>query len=60
MKPLNNFSNTKLHDPYGFKEEIKIKFDAIKAVVEKFPNGTEAMMELLKVESIPLTWRAIY
>ena len=25
VKSLNNFSNTKLNDPHGFKEELKIK-----------------------------------
>ena len=44
---MNNFSNNKPHDPHGFKVEIKIKSDAIKAVVENFPNKTGAMMELL-------------
>ena len=44
MRSLNNYSNNKLHYPHGFKEEINIKFDAIKAVVKKFPNGTGAMM----------------
>ena len=44
VKLMNNYSNSKPHDPHGFKEEIKIKFDAVKAVVKKFPNRTEAMM----------------
>ena len=56
VKSLNNFSNNKPHDPKFFKEEIiKIKLDAINAVIEKFPNGTEAMMELLIAELILLT-----
>ena len=54
-KSLNNFSNTKLHDLYSFKEELKIKYDAVLAVVRKFPNRIGIMMELLKVEPIPLT-----
>ena len=51
-------SNNKLYDPTGFKEEIKIKFDAIEAVDKNFSNGTGAMMELFKAEPIPLkqTW----
>ena len=36
--------------PTVSKEEIKIKFDAVKAVVEKFPNRAGAMIELLKSE----------
>ena len=39
VKSLDNFNSNKLDDLYGFKEEINIKFDAILAVVEKFPNG---------------------
>ena len=40
VKSLNNFSNAKPNDPHGFKEELKIKHDAILAVVREFPNGT--------------------
>ena len=50
VKLLNNFSNNKPHDRCGFKEEIKIKFDAVKAVVKNSPNRTGGIMELLKVE----------
>ena len=53
---MNNYSNNKLHDPHGFKEEVKIKYDAIKAVVKKFPNGTGTMMELLGVTVSALDW----
>ena len=53
---MNNYSNNKPHDPYGFKEEIKIKFDALKVVIEKFPNKTGLMMELLKAEVPPVNW----
>ena len=59
VESLNNFSNNKPHDPHGFKEEIKIKFNAVKAVVGKFSNGTGSMMELLKAEVPTLDW-AIY
>ena len=44
MESMNNYSNKKLHDPHGFKEEIKIKYDAVKVVIEKFPNWTDSMM----------------
>ena len=54
VKPLNNFSNAKPYDPHGFKEELKIKYDAVLAVIGKFPNGTGPMLELLKTEAPPL------
>ena len=56
VKLTINYSNNKLHDPYGFKGEIKIKYDAVKAVAGKFPNGTAVIMALFKAETIPLTW----
>ena len=40
VKSLNNFSNAKLNNPLGFKEELENKFDAVLAVVGKFPNNT--------------------
>ena len=57
---MNNYSNNKPHDPHGFKEEVKIKYDAAKAVVKKFPNGTGAMMELLGVAVLPIDWAGYY
>ena len=51
VKSLKIFSNAKPNDPHGFKEELKIKYDAVLAVVGKFPNGTGPMMELLKAEN---------
>ena len=57
---MNNYSNNKPHDPHVFnhvfKEEVKIKYSVVKAVPGRFPNGTAAMMALLKVEAVPLTW----
>ena len=50
MKSLTNFSNTKPNDPHGSMEELKIKYDAVLAVVRKFPNGTGPMLELLKAK----------
>ena len=47
---MNNFSNAKPNNPHGFKDELKIKFDAVLAIVGKFQNGTGPMLELLKVE----------
>ena len=60
MKLLNNFSSNKTHDPHGFKEKIKIKFDALKAVAENFPNDTGTMTKLLKAEVPALDWDAYY
>ena len=54
MKLLNNFSNNKPHDTNGFKKEVKMKHNSLKAIAEKFPNGTASMMALLTVEAIPL------
>ena len=56
VKSLNNFSNTKPIDPYGFREDLKIKYNAVLAVVGKFPNGTGPMMELLKAETPLRSW----
>ena len=56
MKSLNNFTNANLSDPHGFKEELKIKFDAVLAVIRKFSNGTGPMLKLLKAEVPPLDW----
>ena len=55
---MNNFTNAKPNDPHGFKEELKIKYDAVLAVVGKFPNGTGPMLKLLKEQSVPLDWAA--
>ena len=50
VKSLNNFSNAKPNNPHRFKEELEIKYDAVLAVVGKFPNGTGPMLELLTAE----------
>ena len=50
VKSLNNFSNAKPNDPHGFKEELKIKYNAVLAVVRKFLNSTGPMLELLAAE----------
>ena len=51
VKSVNNYSNNKLHDLHGCKEEVKIKYDAVKAVVGKFLNGTGSVIDLLGVEN---------
>ena len=53
---MNNFSNAKPNDPHRFKKELKIKYDAVLAVVRKFPISTGPMLELLKVERPALDW----
>ena len=58
MKSLNNFSNNKPHDTHRFKEEVKIKYDSVKAIAGKFPNGILAMMALLVAEATLLDWDA--
>ena len=47
VKLVNNYTNNELSDPHGFKEQVKIKYDATTAIAGKFPNGTAALMELL-------------
>ena len=44
---MNNYSNSKPHDPHDFKEEVKIKYNAVKTIAGRFPNGTATMMALL-------------
>ena len=56
MELLNNFTNANPSDPHRFKEELKIKYEAVLAVVRKFPNSTGPMLELLKAETPPLDW----
>ena len=53
---MNNFTNAKPNDPHGFKEELKIKYEAVLAVVGKFTNMTGPMLALLAAEAIPLNW----
>ena len=53
---MKNFNNNKPHDPHGFKKEVKIKYDAGKAIAGKFPNDTAAMMALLGAAVPALDW----
>ena len=57
---MNNYSNNKAHDPHGSKEEVKIKYDAVKAITGKFPNGTAAMMALLGAAVTAIDWAEYY
>ena len=56
MKSTNNYSNNKPHDPHGFKEEVKIKYDDVNTVVGKFPNRTGVMIKLLRAAVPALDW----
>ena len=56
VKLLNNFSNAKPNGPHRFKEELKIKYDAVLAVVGKFLNSTGPMLELLAAEVLAVDW----
>ena len=56
IKSINNYSNNKPHDPNGFKEEVKIKYDVIKVVARSILNGIAVMMSLFEAEAVPSTW----
>ena len=56
VKSMNNYSNNKPHDPLYFKEQVKIKYDALTAVSGKFLNGTAVMMGLLGKAPPPIDW----
>ena len=47
---MKNFSKAKPNNPHEFKEVLKIKYDAVLAVVGRFLNGTGPMLELLAAE----------
>ena len=51
---MNNYSNKKPHDPHSFNEEVKIKYDAVKAVAGRFTNGTGAMTKFLRAVVPPI------
>ena len=56
IKSLNTYTNNEPQDPHGYKEQVKIKYEATKAIVWKFPNGIVALMELLSKAPVPLDW----
>ena len=56
MKLIKNYSNNKPHNPQGFKEQVKIKYDTIKAITGKFPNEIAAMMALLRATTSVIDW----
>ena len=54
---ITNYTNNKKYNPHGFKEQVKIKYEATKAIAGKFPNGTTALMELLSnAQPAALDW----
>ena len=56
IKSLNIYTKNVPQDPHGYKKQVKIKYEATKAIVGKFPNGIAALMELLSNALIPLDW----
>ena len=56
VKSSHNFSNSKPSRPHSFKEELKIKYNAMLAIIGKFPNGKGVMEQFLKAETPCLTW----
>ena len=57
IKSLNTYTNNNPQDHHGFKEQVKIKYEATKAIAGKFPNGTAAFMELLRnAQPVALDW----
>ena len=56
IKSLNTYTNNDPNDPHGFKEQGKIKYEATKAIVGRFPDGTAALTHLLSKAEIALDW----
>ena len=56
VKLMINYSNNKPHDTHGFKKEVQIKYDAVKAVAGRFQNETAVMAELLAAVASPIDW----
>ena len=54
VKLMNNYSNNKLQNLHGFKEEVKIKGDAVNVVARRFPNRTATIMKLLEAAAPPI------
>ena len=51
---MNNYSDNKPHDPHGFKEEVKIKYNVVRTEAKRVPNLTAAMLELLGAAVPPI------
>jgi len=48
MKGVCNFTNPDVSNPHLYKKELKIKYDAMKAICGKFPFGTETLVFVMK------------
>ena len=53
---MNTYTNNDVTDPHGFKEQAKIKYEATKAIVGRFQNGTATLMHLLSNAEPALDW----
>ena len=53
---MNTYTNNEVYDPNGYKEQVKIKYKATKAIVRRFPNGTAALTHLLSKAEPALDW----
>ena len=60
IKLLNTYTNNEPQDPHGYKEQVKIKYEATKAIVGKFPNGTVALMDILGKAEVLLDWAGYF
>ena len=56
IKSLNTYTNNEVNDPNGYKEQVKIKYEATKVIVGRFPNGTATLMHLLSNAEPALDW----
>ena len=58
---MNNYTNNEPYNPHGFKEQVKIKYEATKVIAGKFPNRTAILMELFsKAQLAALDWVIYY
>jgi len=48
IKGVCNFTNPDVSNPHLYKKELKIKYDAMKAICGKFPFGTETLVFVMK------------
>ena len=60
VKSMNNYTNNEPYNLHDFKEQVKIKYEATKAIVRKFPNGTIALMKLLSKARLATLYWATY
>ena len=42
---MNKYTNNEPYNLHGFKEQIKIKYEATKVIAGKLLNGTAVLME---------------